>query len=536
MRNAVKILCAGAENTHHAILYADIPVSESVMSMLFPVSHESLCIEIVSTPYSIRAPDYYTKMDMYAYAKDGETLFALTPLSLRSDKVAISPEFFVRLKAFLSTYFDSEVCKLNAKLADSKRKHLHLAEFYFKHGFYAKAQFFSDKLLKSSWPRGAEKAAVLENKVWMRILEAKGVDRRRVLETIKLYGTEVDNALVFIIEMGNFVNLVDFVFLTRQVDAKKVMYLQRVYFFHECARLFKRQGRHRLAVSNYINAYFSLQDGYNMDFKAYLYHQALSLVGKDRWRQVVESVLERVRSNEDENVKMSTKKSISTDLSYTTKYCTTQHTEFFSLDVTSFDNVVCFNTNSSVYVGSDVFGENVVYYLDNVRLEVLCKEEGVEIMQLGGFLIDREQRVNETQLRSIDVFKTLRRGCNIINVPFDSDIMLKTVKFRVGGAYSISATKNVKLMRVQPVFAYRVMGLEFDTAGNFSLSVQATGVKNKNPKVLCLGVEGNVVFDRNGLCRVQVLYTHSPCKCIEILCEVAPSVYKKYAFAVPDNG
>jgi tetratricopeptide (TPR) repeat protein len=513
-----------------------MPLSESVKSVLFPITCESLCVEILSTPHSVCEPDYYTKVDIYAYSRDEDILFTLTPLSLRSDKVTITPAFFVKLSAFMNTYFDNEICKLNSKLMRDKRKYFHLAEFYFKHGFYNKAQFFSSKALQSNCLQNAEKAAIFENKIFMKILHSKDISRIDVLEVGRLYGLQTSTALAFIIEVGDFIDPNDFVFLMRQVDPNKLTYLQRVYFFYKCALIFQRQQKLRLAVFSYINAYFSIQDGYNMDFKVHLHLQALSLVKKDKWKQIIESVLDRVRNNEDENVQISIKKSISVDLSYNTEYRHTEHVEFFTLNITSFDNLVCFGNNDCVYAGSNLFEENVVYYLDYICLNIQCKESAIEIVQLCGYLLNKSHGMEEVLPMAVDVFKSLRPGNNIVNISCDEDFVVKEVKYRKNGEYVISSAKNIKLIRVQPIFTHKIVRLGFDAGRNFSLMVKTGSNTHKNPKILCVGVEGDVTFDSEGLCSIHIPQTQSPRERIEILCEVTSGVYKKYVLPISVDG
>ncbi|KAL0265902.1 UNVERIFIED_CONTAM: hypothetical protein PYX00_011619 [Menopon gallinae] len=529
MRNSIKVLCLHSEAGTHSVLYKECMLTENVRSMLFPIHNESFNIEILSTPHSIYSPNYYNRVDLYAYSQGGNVFFSLTPLALETDVVAISGLFFGRLKEFINTYFEHEICRLDAICAREDKKYFYLAGFYFKHNFYDKALFFADRALKSGKLEDPEIASMLENKTHIQFLQKKNVDNVKVVNVINLYGHKTEDVLCFIAEIESHIDTASLVFLTKLVDPKSLRYLERIYFFYKCARIFSDRGKRRLAIANYVNAYFSIQDGYNIDTKVRLYERSLDCVERN-WKPVIASVIEKVACNEEEELKILMRKDGYMNLCHRTEYSAAEHGEYFTFRVESFDNIVCFSERGALYAGSGTFDDNSVYYTEFVRMAVVSKIKDLELLQIGGCLLDAGQHTVADSKEDIDIFKTVKRGVSTINIHCPRSVCLRHIKFRAGDSHFVTAVKDIRLIRMRPVFTYRITEMTC-MHHELRLGFEVMAGENRRPKIFCPENAAQVLFgDSNRHFSVVVVEKHLRSEPIHILCELDRGVYKKYIF------
>lgn len=530
MRNSVKVLCAGAEAATSSIPYKECSLSEDVASIFFPLQNEEINIEILPTEHSIYVLDYYTKVDIYAYAKDGDIFFNLTPLSLRTDKVETSNLFFRKLKEFVNIYLSDEICKLNSRWLTCGRKYFYLAEFYFKHNFFGKAALFTKKALNNYDLDNFQKAVLFENEFWIDCFGKKAVEKSKPSKIVNFYKPETKNIVNFIVKIGDSVDITDFMFLVRLVDPKKLKYLERIHFFHACARIFSRKSKVHLAVFNYINTYFSVQDGYNVDFKRYLSDKALKLA-KGNWKCIIKNILNTIGRNEAEEIRVCMGKGSLYSQAHTTKYTDLEHTSYFILRVSSFDNIVSFKARDVFYARDDIFEEGTVYYINYIRLELVVKEESVEILQLDGSMLNKNQNVLSAEKRVLSILKVLSKGEHVVNVECHDEFVLEHIKFKDGSRNICSKVKPVKLLRVEPTFTYKILGMSQDSFGAFHLRIRICTKESRKPRVFCVGNEGLIAFGSdNRLFEVTIPKKSISYGLVQLLCEVSEEVYKKYIF------
>lgn len=530
MRNSVKVLCSQSEARTHVIPYKECMLTENVRSMLFPIHNESLNIEVLSTLHSIYSESYYNKVDLYAYSQDGNIFFNLNPLAVETDVVSISDLFFRKLKEFINTYFEHEICKLDAMCTREDKKYFYLASFYFKHCFYDKALFFADRAMKSGKLEDFERASMLENKIHIGLFRNRGVDKSKVVDVIKLYGPKTESALCFVMEIERDIDTTSLVFLVKLIDPRSLRYLERIYFFYKCAHVFSSRGKRRLAVSNYLNAYFSIQDGYNIDTKARLYENSLGCAEKN-WRPVIASVVEKVARNEEEELKMLMRKDGFMNFCTLVEYTSAEHYEYFTLRMNGFDNIVCFSDRGTLYAESSMFTDSSVYYLEFVRAEVVSKVKDLELLQLGGHLVEATEGAAQRGGKMyIDVFKAVKQGACVINMHCEHSIVLDNVRFRIGDRYFISAIRNVRLVRIHPAFQYRIMQVEC-MQHELRMKFETMADETRCPKIFCPENDVQIVFDSNNkVFSVTVVEKHLSSTSMHILCELNSGVYKKYIF------
>lgn len=526
----MKVLCSGSSPATSSVFYRECVLTEDVSSMLVPLQDKVLNVEIVSTEHSIYAPDYYTKIDIYAYSRDGDVFFSQAPLALQTDKVVVSCTFFRKLREYLSTYLSDELCKLSGRWFKSGKKCFFLAEFYFKHGFFDKAHSFARKALRDERLGSFEKAVLLENELWMHLFGQKGVKRPRLTTIVELYRPESGNIIRLITDMGRYVDVSEFMFLTRLVDPRKLKYLERIHFFYACAQIFSSRQRRHGAVFNYVNAYFSVQDGYNVDFKRHLRHEALALVGGN-WRPVMESVLDTIGRNEAEEMQIWMEKDCLSLKSHQARYTDADHSKHFIISVSSFDNIVSFKRHDLFYARNDIFGDETVYYIDYVRLEIVVKEEDVDLLYVCGYALNKNQNILRDQRRDLGVLKTLKKGDHAVNIRCSGDVVLDHVKFKNGNVNTCSKISQVKLLRVEPKFSYRILSMAHDSFGAFQIKIEVQTGEARRPRVFCVGNEGLIEFGKEGgLISVTVPKQSISYGLVQLLCEVTEEVYKKYIF------
>lgn len=529
MRNSVKVLCSQSVARTYTILYKECTLTENVRSMLFPIHNESLNIEVLSTPHSIYSKSYYNKVDVYAYSQNGNIFFSLNPLAVETDVVVISDLFFRRLRGFLNTYLEHEICKLDAMCAREDKKYFYLASFYFKHSFYDKALFFADRAMKSGKHDDFELASMLENKIHIGLFQSRGVDKSKVVDVINLYGHKTENALCFVTEIERHIDTTSLVFLIKLIDPRSLRYLERIYFFYKFAHVFSGRGKRRLAVSNYLNAYFSIQDGYNVETKARFYERSLDCAEKN-WKPIIASVVEKVARNEEEVLKMLMKKDGFMNFCPRAEYSSAEYNEYFALRVESFDNIVCFSERDALYAESNMFAESAVYYLEFVRVEVVSKVRDLELLQVCGRLVEPSQNAHTDDKVDIDLFKAIKQGMCVINMHCEHNVVLENVKFRVDDRYFISEIRSIRLVRIRPAFKYRIMHMvciQHELQMKFEMKTD----ENRRPKIFCPENVVHIVFDSsNKTFSVTAVEKHLNSRSIHILCELNCGVYKKYIF------